>query len=174
MIFVAHWQSSEIMQPGKQAFNFPASPIAPEFAPILSFGFLPVRLMRRDDFNAVLLFQSLVKWIAVVCFISYQKIWGFIQKTLADSLINQLYFVGRGAFDMSGDRKTRSVCNCHDLGAFAAFRIADSTTPFFAGLKLPSMNASRISISPRSCRSSASSFKMRSNTPCWTHCWNRR
>ena len=75
---------------------------------------------------------------------------------------------------MSGDRKTRSVCNCHDLGAFPAFRIADSTTPFFAGTKLPSMNASRMSIPSRSYRSSASSLTIRWKTPCLTHCWNRR
>jgi hypothetical protein len=73
--------------------------------------------------------------------------------------------VRRGTFDISGDRKTRSVCNCHDLGAFPALRIADKTTPFFAGLKLPSMNASRMSISPRSYRSSASSLRMRRKTP---------
>jgi len=75
---------------------------------------------------------------------------------------------------MSDDRKTRSVCNCHDLGAFPVFRIADSTTPFFAGLKLPSMNVSRMSIPPRSFRSSASSLTMRWETPCRTHCWNCR
>jgi hypothetical protein len=36
------------------------------------------------------------------------------------------------------------------------------------------MNASRISILPRSFRSSTSSMAMRRNTPCCTHCWNRR
>ena len=118
-------------------------------------------------------FQSLIKMVAVVCFISYQKIRLFLQKTIVDRLLNQLYCMGRGACDMSGDRKTRSVCNCHDLSAFPAFRIADKTTPFFAGLKLPSMNVSRISIFPRSCRSSASSFRMRRKAPCSTHCWNR-
>jgi hypothetical protein len=77
------------------------------------------------------------------------------------------------AFNVSGDRKTRSVCDCHDLGAFATLCLADSKTPFFAGAKLPSMNASRISILPRSYRSWASSCTMRLKTPCSTHFWNR-
>ena len=173
MILITNWQSSKIMQPSKKAFNFPASLIAPKFTSVLGFGLFPVLLMRRYQFNARLILQSLIKRIAVICFVAYQKIRGFIQKSVVDSFINQFHFVGRGTLDMSGDRKTRSVCNCHDLGAFPAFRIADSTTPFFAGLKLPSMNVSRMSISPRSYRSSASSLTIRSKTPCRTHCWNR-
>jgi hypothetical protein len=82
--------------------------------------------------------------------------------------------VGRSAFNVSGDRKTRYVCDRHDLGAFAALCLANSKTPFFAGTKLPSMNASRISMPPRSYRSSTSSMAMRLKTPSSTHCWNRR
>ena len=174
MILVANWQSSKIMQPSEETFNFPASPISPKFTSILGLRFLPVPLVRRNHFNVFLLFQSLVKRIAIVCFIAYQEIRCFIQKTFVDSFFNQFYFVGGCAFDMSGDRQTRSVCNCHDLGAFPAFRIADSTTPFFAGTKLPSMNASRMSIPPRLYRSSASLWTMRWKTPWLTHCWNRR
>jgi hypothetical protein len=174
MIFIANRKSPKTMQPSKEAFDFPATPIAPKFPSILSFWFLPVLFMRRYQFNTPLIFQSLIKRIAIVCFITYQKIRRFFQKSVVDGLINKFYFMRRGALDMSGDRKTRSVCNCHDLGAFPALRIADSTTPFFAGLKLPSMNVSRISMSPRSYRSSASSLTMAWKTPCRTHCWNRR
>lgn len=173
MILITNWQSSKIMQPSEETFNFPSSFIAPKFTSILSFASLPVVLVWRYQFNVFFFFQALIKRVAVICFIAYQTIRSFIHKSVVDSLINQFHFVGRGAFDMSGDRKTRSVCNCHDLGAFPAFRIADSTTPFFAGLKLPSMNVSRISMSPRSYRSSASSLTMRLKTPCRTHCWNR-
>jgi hypothetical protein len=74
--------------------------------------------------------------------------------------------MGRSAFNVSGDRKTSSVCDGHDLGAFAALCLA--------GTKVPSMNSSRISIPPRSYRSCASSWAMRRKTPNRTHCWNRR
>jgi hypothetical protein len=82
--------------------------------------------------------------------------------------------MGRSTFHVSGDRNTSSVCNCHDLGAFAALCLADSKTPFFAGTKVPSIKASLMSISPRSYRSCASSMTMSRKTPCRTHCWNRR
>jgi hypothetical protein len=80
--------------------------------------------------------------------------------------------MGRSAFNVSGDRKTRSVCNCHDLGALTALCLADSKTPFFVGTKVPSIKASRISISPLSNRSCASSWTMSRKVPCLTHCWN--
>jgi hypothetical protein len=79
----------------------------------------------------------------------------------------------RSAFNVSGDRKTSSVCDGHDLGALAALCLADSKTPFFAGTKVPSIKASRISIPPRSNRSCASSWAMSRKTLCRTHCWNR-
>ena len=44
---------------------------------------------------------------------------------------NELHFVGRSAFNVSGDRKTRYVRDRHDLGAFAALCLADSKPPFF-------------------------------------------
>jgi hypothetical protein len=49
-----------------------------------------------------------------------------------------------------GDRKTRAVCNCHDLGPLPALGLPDGEAPFLAPAKVPSMNASLISIPPRS------------------------
>lgn len=49
----------------------------------------------------------------------------------------------------------------------------DSKTPFFVDTKVPSIKASRISISPRSYRSCASSWAISRNTPCRTNCWKR-
>lgn len=67
-----------------------------------------------------------------------------------------------------------SVRNCHDLGPFAAFRLANTKTPFFAELKVPSMKASCKSIPPRSRKSSAMTRNARSMVPSRTHCWKRR
>jgi hypothetical protein len=54
------------------------------------------------------------------------------------------------------------------------FVLPTARPPFFAGAKQPSMNASRISIWPRSYSSSTSSFAMRWKMLSRTHCWNRR
>ena len=173
MIFPANHKPSEVMQPGKKALNLPATHVAPEFASILGRLLFPVSFVRRYQLNTSFLFKALIKFVAVIGFITYDfigRIWG---KAIVYSGFNQLYFVGRSAFNVSGDRKTRYVRDRHDLGAFAALCLADSKTPFFAGTKLPSMNASRMSMPPRSYRSSTSSFAMRLKTPCLTHCWNR-
>ena len=67
-----------------------------------------------------------------------------------------------------------SICDCHDLGAFAALGFPNARTPFFALLNVPSMNASLISISPRWCKSRASACKAFSIVPSRAQCWKRR
>ena len=54
------------MEPGKQPFDFPAPTVAPQFAPVLGFGPAAVRLVRRDQRDAVLLSQALIQRIAIV------------------------------------------------------------------------------------------------------------
>ena len=174
MVFVSYDKPSEILKPGKKPFNFPSSSITPQFPSILGFGFLSSLSMRRDYLYLTLLKHSFIKVITIVGFITNNLIRSIFGKTTIYRIFNQFHFMGRSAFNVSGDRNTSSVCDCHDLGAFATFCLADSKTPFFAGAKDPSMNASRISIWPRSYRSSASSWAIRLKTPSRTHCWNRR
>jgi hypothetical protein len=174
MVFVTNNKAPEILQPGKQTLHFPSTPIASELSAILGRGPFAAATVRRNHFNATLFEKLLIKTVAIIGFITNKLIWRIAGKTTVDGCLDKLYFMGRSAFHMSGDRKTTSVCNCQDLGAFAALCLADSKTPFFAGAKQPSMNASRISIWPRSYRSSTSSFAMRWKMPSRTHCWNRR
>jgi hypothetical protein len=172
MIFIPNDKPPEILKPGKESFHFPSSPIRPQFPSILSFWFLSSFSMRRYHFNIALIKQSLIKVITVIGFVANKFVRSILSKATVYRFFNQLHFVGRSAFNVSGDRNTRSVCDCHDLGAFAALCLADSKTPFFAGAKDPSMKASRISIWPLSYRSSASSWAIRLKTPCLTHFWN--
>ena len=174
MVFIPNNQSPEVLKPGKQALNLPSAPVTPQFPAVLGSRFFPSSTVRCDHFNTAFIEKLIVKFIAVVSFIANQLIRRIPSKAAVYSGLDKLYLMGRSAFNVSGDRKTSSVCDCHDLGAFAALCLADSKTPFFAGAKLPSMNASRISILPRSFRSSTSSWAMRRKTPCRTHCWNRR
>jgi hypothetical protein len=174
MVFISNNQSPEILQPGKQTLNFPSTPIASELSAILGRGPFAHATVWRNHFNAPLFEKLLIKAVAIIGFITNKLIGRIAGKTTVDGCLDKLYFMGRSTFHVSGDRKTRSVCNCQDLGAFAALCLADSKTLFFAGAKQPSMNASRISIWPRSYSSSTSSFAMRWKIPNPTHCWNRR
>lgn len=173
MVFIASIDSPEILKPCKETFNFPTATIPLKFSTILGFLFYPVLFMRRNQFNPTFIKKLLVKTITVICFIPNKALRCIFSKTGINGFLNQGYFVGRSAFHVSGDRKTRSVCNCHDLGPLATFCFANCKTPFFAGTNDPSIKASRISIPPRSYRSCASSWAMSRNTPCLTHCWNR-
>ena len=172
MIFVSNHDTPKVLKPGKHSFHFPSAPVRSQLASILCLTFFATFSMRRYHLNITFLKQSLIKSVAVIRLVANQFIRSILRKTAVNRFFDQFHFVGRSAFNVSGDRKTRSVCDCHDLGALATLCLADSKTPFFAGANDPSMNASRMSIWPRSYRSCASSCAMRLKTPRRTHCWN--
>ncbi len=174
MVFISDHESSKVLQPRKETLDFPPSFVAPEFAAILGPRIFAPSFVRGNHFCLSFRKQSSVQPVAVVGLVTNQTLRGCADKAAIDGRLNELYFMGRSTFNVSGDRKTRSVCDGHDLGAFAASCLADSKAPFFAGEKVPSMNASRMSMPPRSYKSSANSRTMRLKTPCRTHCWNRR
>ena len=174
MIFIPYNDTSEVLKPGKKPFNLPSAPVWSQLSTILSFGLFSAPSMGRNHFYAAVLHQFLIKWIAVIGLITNKLIRRVRSKTAVYSFFNKFHFMRGGAFHTSGDRNTRSVCDCHDLGAFATLCLADSKTPFFAGAKLPSMNASLISIFPRSYRSLASSYKISWKVPRSVHSWKRR
>jgi hypothetical protein len=86
--------------------------------------------MWRNHFNATILGKLLIKAIAIRGFIANKLVRSIPSKTAVYSCLDKLYFMGRSAFHMSGDRKTTSVCDGHDLGAFAALCLADSRPLF--------------------------------------------
>ena len=130
--------------------------------------------MWRDEFDVPLFEQALIERIAVIGFITNQSFGRVFEKRCIDGLFDERYFVGRSALNAYRDRKTVSVRNCHDLGPFPAFRLANKKTPFFAELNDPSMKASCKSIPPRSRKSSAMTRNASSIVPSRTHAWNRR
>lgn len=174
MIFISNHNSPEVLKSGKKVLHLPSTPIRSQFASILGFRFLAPFSMRRNHFDISFIKQSLIQILAIIFLVTDKFIGGIFGKITVDGFFNQCYFMGRSAFNVSGDRKTRSVCDCHDLGAFATLCLADSKTPFFAGVKQPSMEATRISIWPPSYRSSTNSCAMPLKTPCSTHRWNHR
>ena len=150
MIFIPNHNSPEVLKPGKKALHFPSAPVRSELPSILGVGFLAPFAVRGNHLNLALIHQALIQVIAVIRLVTDKSIGSISGKAAVNCFFNQFHFMGRSAFNVSGDRKTRSVCDCHDLGAFATLRLADSKTPFFAGAKLPSIKASRMSIWPRS------------------------
>jgi hypothetical protein len=81
--------------------------------------------------------------------------------------------VGRSRRCVDGDRKRSAVCNCHEFRTLSPFGCTHTESPFFAGVKLPSMKHSERFSPPRSSRSRASAFKAFLNRPVFTQWVNR-
>jgi hypothetical protein len=105
--------------------------------------------MWRYQFNTSFLGQTLIQRIAVIRHIASYFFRQIVQKTGIKRIINKSYFMRTGTACASGDRKTESVCNAHNLGSFALFGLAHTIAPFFAGAKVPSIKPSLMSIPPR-------------------------
>jgi hypothetical protein len=78
-----------------------------------------------------------------------------------------------GAKHVQGKRRPEASAMAM-IRPFAAFCPADGIAHFFAGTKLPFINASRISMQPRFCKYAASTSIIRRNTPAFLQYWNRR
>jgi len=174
MVLVSHHQASEVLQPGKEAFDLPSSTIAPELSSVLGLRSLAATSVRCNHLDVPILLQSLIKSIAVVSFISDQSSRNFVEKPCLEGLLDTRHFMRRSAGHVHGDRKTRSVCHRHDLAAFAPLGFSNCGATFFAEVNVPSMNASRRSMPQRSRRSSASVTRIRSKIPCFRQSWNHR
>ena len=162
------------MEPSEEPLDFPAAAVAAQFAAIL--GALPtaIVLVGRDEPNAVFVPEALVERIAVVGAVADHSFWFGSRETLLDGGFDEFGFMRRSAGDAAGDRKTMAVCDRHDFAAFSAASRADSSAPFFAELKLASMNDSLRSSFPRSRKSSASFCSSWVSSPERCHCWKRR
>lgn len=174
MIFVADDKSAEVLKPGKQAFDFPATFVSTQRSAVLGGRFAAIASMRSNHLHAAFFGQPAIQVVAVIGLVADHSHRQVVEETSVQGRIDKGYFVGASAACVNGERKTLSVCKPHDFGAFAAFGLANASAPFFAGAKVPSMNPSLRSMPPRSRRSSAKAVRILSNTPNRTHLWNRR
>jgi len=172
MVLIANGKPSKIVQPSEQPLDFPAATVAAQRTTILRLT--PIAPVWRDHLDPKLHQQLLVQTVAVVGLVSDQPLGRILEKSTLKSVLDKSYLAPRSTLDTYGDRKTRAVCDCHDLGPLALLRFPDAEPPFLAGAKVPSMKASDRSIFPRSSKSSASARSIFSIVPSSTHCWNRR
>src|ERR1043166_2113433 len=173
MVLVTHNQSSEVKKPGEEPLDFPAPCEAAEGSAILGFD-AAIFFVGSNEFGAVLLHQVLVESVAVVGFVTNQALGHLGNDAFFQGGLHQLYFRRRSAFCPQGERKTRAVCNAHDLGALAPLGFPDQAPPFLAGTNVPSTKHSLRSNPPASWRCWARVNRSISMTPERTQFWNRR
>jgi hypothetical protein len=130
------------VKPSKEAFDFPAAAVTAQFTTVLGVLAAAIVLVGRDQQDAVLFSQALIKRIAVVGAVADHSFGFGLRETLFDGGFDEFRFMRRSAGDAAGDRKTMAVCDRHDFTAFSSASRADSSAPFFAELKLGSMKVS--------------------------------
>jgi hypothetical protein len=170
VIFPAADESAEVVEPSEQALDFPSAAVATQFATVLGMFPAAIELVRCDESDAMLFPKALVQRIAIVGTVADHSLRLGSGETLRDGGFDEFGFMRRSAGDAAGDRKTMAVCDRHDFTAFSSASRADSSAPFFAELKLASMNVSDRSSLPRARRSSARACNNRVKVPSRCHC----
>ena len=174
VILPADDDAAIVMKPSEQAFDFPAAAVTSEHATVLRHRFAAVPAVRRDQLHAQSFLQASIERVAVVGFVADQSRRSFLEEPSLEGGFDERDFIGPSAGQVHGDRKTMAVCNCHDFTAFPALGGTHCRAPFFAPLKLASMNDSLRSSLPRSRKSSASFCSKCVSFPERSHCWKRR
>lgn len=166
IVFPANDEPSKVVQPGEEAFDFPALGVATQAATVIEGGLgaaTAVRGQKQDLFFE----QSLPQRVAIIGLISNEAQRFFFHQPRGQGRLHQLHFGRRSSFCVDGERKTMSICNGHDFTALAPLGIANFSAPFLAAEKLPSRKHSLKSKPPRSCKSLANPRSTASITPCW-------
>src|ERR1700674_1328898 len=174
VIFPANDDTTKIMKPRKQTLDFPAAPVAAQYAAVLRGGFASSGLVWSNQLHTEALADLHVQWVTVISAVADHALGSFGKEALFERGSDELCFMRRSAGHVHGERKTMAVADRHDFAAFAAASRADSRAPFFAELKLASMNDSLRSSFPRSRKSSASFCSSLVSNPERCHCWKRR
>ena len=173
MIFISSHQTTEVVQPCEQSFDFPAMAIPAQLSTILSHFPDAITLMRGDHVD--ILYPKLrIQAIAVVGTIADQSLGFGSDKALLKGSFDKGDLMRRSRRCVDGDRNTSAVCHRHELRTFAPLGFSHCAAPFLAPTKVPSMKHCAKSSLPRFRKSSASASSICLNTPPSTQYWNRR
>lgn len=145
MVLVADHCSAPVEEPGKEAFDLPSTAVSAQGPAILSGLSGPVAAMGTDELDPPFGKRG-AELVAVVGAIGGHTFG--LERAAADRTLSKGHFIGSGAEGPYGDRKTMSVCEGHDLGAFTSLSRSNITPPFLALAKVPSKKHSVISIFP--------------------------
>jgi hypothetical protein len=172
--FPPHDDAAEVVEPGKEALDLPTAPSPPERSSVLGRGASAIVAMRRDHLDRPLVHEAFIQRIAVVRFVANQSRRIVCEEPPFQRGIDQGDFSRRRAGHVDGERKTMAVANCHNFAALPPLSGPDLGAPFFAAVKLASMNPSERSRRPRSRTFSARRCRTVSNTPVRCQCCIRR
>ena len=173
VILVTNNKTAEVMQPSEETFNAPSFSIPTQHSSVLRDGLSSVGLVRSYEFDTSLL-KVPIERIRVIRSITDESSGSSSKEALLESCSNKGDLMRRSRCKVDGERKTRAVCHCHELGTLAPLGFPNTGAPFFATTKVASMKHSARLNLPRFSRSRASVSSTPRNTPERTHSWNLR
>ncbi len=106
--FPAGDETTEVMQPGEEAFDLPAPPRATQAAAILR-DVTTAAAMRGDHLDAVRRHQGLVERVAVIAAIANQPRREIREEAGVEGWGDEVWLIRRSAGHVHGDRKTMAV-----------------------------------------------------------------
>ena len=173
VIFPTSQYTAEFVEPCKSAFNFPSPPVTAQLSTILGDCPDAIAFMGSNHFDTAFC-QLLIERITVIGAIPNKSSGSSQGDSFIEGSIDKGDFMWASRRRVHGDWKTVSVCNNHELGAFAPLGFADFEPPFFATTKVPSIKHSAKLMPPRSSRSCASVSSIVRMTPSRTQREKRR
>ena len=180
-MFASDNQAFESPDPRESPLYCPSRAVSSPHPLLLSSLPLPVTSMRREQNNASS-FQTLPQRITVVSFVGNYSFGPCFRSSGScarhsngvQGSFCKRYFRWRGRFKEASQRNTLAIDHHHPLRSLTPLGLTDSCAPFFAGTKLPSMNVSSQSRSPRWSSCERKARHISTQTPSSSHFFSRR
>jgi len=132
LVVPAECDSAEALQPGEEAFDFPAAAIATKRPAILLPAARPGSgALGRDELYAAT-GEPLRERVAIESFVADQLRRDFFLEGRVEDVVDEAEVVFGAISDAYGERKTSAVCNRHDLRRIAGTASSDAGPPFLA------------------------------------------
>lgn len=165
--------STEVLQPGKEWFDFPQEFVPPQYTVIPRPGLSPNSTGLGDHLN-LRFCEFLTRLIVLVAFVSYESLGKLLGKGFSKGIRNQGEFMQRSRLRFEGERKTRDVGHWRELRSLAALRVSRSEPTCLATTRVQPIRHLLKSSSPRCFRSVVSNSSTHLNVSSGSHCWYAR
>lgn len=130
LMLVARDETTESHHPREETLDVPPTTVPSKRPSILGLPFSG-RRVRRDHLDAALL-KRRVETVTVVRAVAYEAPRQLGEEGSVKGVEDELGLIALTARNPHGDRKTMTVCHCHDLGRLAASSSANFKAPLFA------------------------------------------
>src|SRR5216684_5832385 len=179
-MFMTNQQPAELAQPCVGSLHDTAAFVPSQLASIFIPSTLVILPIGHDQLDTALA-EPLTQRIRIIGAIGDHALRLLSRTTFApwytdfaERGFRKRNFIGRGTFQPNSQRNTFTVDQYHPLCTLAPLGFTDRSAPFLAEAKLPSRKLSSHSSNPSSSNAPRKVRQALNQTPCSSHCCNRR